>query len=239
MVAKENGRLQVTDPVLWDTNALRFNPGGNMRDKVITIIAVVAVLGMVWALNMYFRQDQKPKLPSPREDMAELAARKTEGGKRMIATVETNMGTFSFELLSDIAPGTVENFVTLAKKGFYDGTIFHRIIDGFMIQGGDPKGTGTGGPGYTIKAEFSKYKHIAGTVAMARSASPDSAGSQFYICLDTTPHLDGQYTVFGQTIEGMDTVRAIGKVKTDRSDRPLEQVVMKSVTIREEPPAGK
>jgi len=210
-----------------------------MRDKVITLIAVVVVIGMVWALNMYFRQDQKPKLPSPREDWAELAASRTKGGKKMIATVETNMGTFSFELLSDIAPDTVENFVTLAEKGFYDGTIFHRVINGFMIQGGDPKGTGTGGPGYTIKAEFSKYKHIAGTVAMARSADPDSAGSQFYVCLAATPHLDGQYTVFGQTIEGLDTVLAIGKVKTDRSDRPLEQVEMKSVTIRDEPQAQK
>ena len=157
----------------------------------------------------------------------------------MIATIETNMGNFSFELLPEIAPGTVENFVTLAEKGFYDGTIFHRVIDGFMIQGGDPEGTGTGGPGYMIKAEFSKQKHVAGTVAMARSADPDSAGSQFYICLGTTPHLDGQYTVFGQTIEGLDTVLAIGKVKTDRSDRPLEKVVMKSITIREEPPAEK
>lgn len=234
VVVRAKTYQQRIDPILWDRNVTKFNSGGNMRDKIITISAVVVVLGLVWALNVYFRQDRKPKLPSPREDMAELAATKTKEGKRMIATIETNMGSFSFELLPKIAPGTVDNFVTLAEKGFYDGTIFHRVIDGFMIQGGDPQGNGTGGPGYTIKAEFSDYKHVAGTVAMARSADPDSAGSQFYVCLGPAPHLDGQYTVFGQTIEGMDTVRAIGKVKTDRRDRPLEDVVMKSVTIREE-----
>jgi peptidyl-prolyl cis-trans isomerase B (cyclophilin B) len=164
-----------------------------------------------------------------------MATAKPKEGKRLMATVETNMGTFSFELLPDIAPGTVKNFVDLAKKGFYDGTIFHRVIDGFMIQGGDPTGTGRGGPGYTIKAEFSKRKHVAGTVSMARSQNPDSAGSQFFVCLEPAPHLDGQYTVFGQVTDGMDVVRAIGKVETDRDNRPLKEVVMKKVTITEEP----
>ena len=154
----------------------------------------------------------------------------------MIAVVETNMGTFSFELYSDDAPQTIASFIKLAKKGFYDGLIFHRVIDGFMIQGGDPTGTGSGGPGYTIKAEFNKRKHVAGTVAMARTADPDSAGSQFYVCLAPTPHLDGKYTVFGQVVDGLDVVLAIGKVATDGRDRPLEKVVMEKVTIREEPP---
>ena len=153
----------------------------------------------------------------------------------MIAVLETNKGVIKFELLSDIAPGTVANFVKLARKGFYDGLIFHRIIPGFMMQGGDPEGTGRGGPGYTIKAEFSKRKHVAGTVSMARSAHPDSAGSQFFICFAPAPHLDGQYTAFGQVIEGMDVVHEIEKVKTDQNDRPLEKIVMEKVHIEEAP----
>jgi peptidyl-prolyl cis-trans isomerase B (cyclophilin B) len=155
----------------------------------------------------------------------------SEGGKNLIATVETNMGTFSFEFFPEDAPGTVENFVQLARDGFYDGTIFHRVIDGFMIQGGDPTGTGTGGPGYSIKAEFNDHKHVAGTVSMARSAHPDSAGSQFFVCVAPAPHLDGQYTAFGQVTDGLDVVQAIGKVKTDANDRPVEDVVMNTVTI--------
>ena len=152
--------------------------------------------------------------------------------------IETNMETFSFKLFPEDAPGTVENFIKLAKKGFYDGTIFHRVIKGFMIQGGDPDGTGMGGPGYTIKAEFNKRKHVAGTVAMARTADPDSAGSQFYVCLAPASHLDEKYTVFGQVVEGMEVVQAIGRVSTDSRDRPLEKVVIKKVTIREETTAG-
>ncbi|MBI5117480.1 peptidylprolyl isomerase [Candidatus Poribacteria bacterium] len=152
----------------------------------------------------------------------------------MTATVETNKGTFSFVLFPEDAPNTVANFVDLAKKGFYDGTIFHRVIAGFVIQGGDPTGTGMGGPGYTIKAEFNKRKHVAGTVAMARAGDPDSAGSQFYVCLAPAPHLDGGYTVFGKVIEGMDVVQSIGSVPTDRDGRPLEKIVMKKVSVKEE-----
>jgi peptidyl-prolyl cis-trans isomerase B (cyclophilin B) len=107
------------------------------------------------------------------------------------------------------APKTVENFVTLAKKGFYNGLTFHRVVPDFVVQGGDPKGNGTGGPGYTIKAEFNKQKHVRGSVAMARSQDPDSAGSQFYICYGPTPHLDGQYTVFGKVTGGMEHVDRI------------------------------
>ena len=206
-----------------------------MRDKAITIVAVLVVLGLVWTLNKYLRPGEKhtPKLT---RDFSSEANAQTEGEKNMIAVVETNMGTFSFELYSDDAPQTIASFIKLAKKGFYDGLIFHRVIDGFMIQGGDPTGTGSGGPGYTIKAEFNKRKHVAGTVAMARTADPDSAGSQFYMCLAPTPHLDGKYTVFGQVVDGLDVVLAIGKVATDGRDRPLEKVVMEKVTIREEPP---
>ncbi len=123
--------------------------------------------------------------------------------------IKTEYGDILIELYPDTAPNTVANFKALAGKGYYDGLTFHRVIAGFMVQGGDPEGTGTGGPGYKVKAEFNDRKHIRGTVAMARSASPDSAGSQFYICYGPQPHLDGQYTIFGQVVEGMDVVDQI------------------------------
>ncbi|MDX8393472.1 MAG: peptidylprolyl isomerase [Mariprofundales bacterium] len=129
-----------------------------------------------------------------------------EGNQIKITTAN---GDILIELYPDVAPNTVANFKALAGSGFYNGLKFHRVISGFMAQGGDPKGTGTGGPGYSVKAEFNAKKHIAGTLAMARSGHPDSAGSQFYICFGTQPHLDGQYTVFGQVIEGMDAVNKI------------------------------
>lgn len=123
--------------------------------------------------------------------------------------IGTAHGDILIELYPDTAPNTVANFKALAGKGFYDGLKFHRVIAGFMAQGGDPEGRGTGGPGYKVKAEFNARKHVRGTVAMARSASPDSAGSQFYICFGPQPHLDGQYTIFGQVVEGMDAVDQI------------------------------
>jgi peptidyl-prolyl cis-trans isomerase A (cyclophilin A) len=208
-----------------------------MRDKLITVAAIAVVLVLLVALNKYSNAGEKyvPNVVPESLDGPSKAKKKPklEGVENMIAVVETNMGTFSFEFYSDDAPQTVASFIKLAKDGFYDGLIFHRIMDGFMIQGGDPTGTGTGGPGYSIKAEFNDNKHVAGTVAMARSASPDSAGSQFYVCLAPTPHLDGEYTVFGQVVDGLDVVLAIGKVKTGRQDRPLEDVVMEKVTIEE------
>lgn len=143
------------------------------------------------------------------------------------------------ELYPDIAPITVENFVKLVKEGFYDGLTFHRIISGFMIQGGCPNGNGTGGPGHTIRGEFSMngvkndLKHTPGVLSMARSMAPDSAGSQFFIMHKTSPHLDGQYAAFGQVIEGMDVVNKLAEVATDYSDAPLEKQVMKSVTVEE------
>jgi len=125
-----------------------------------------------------------------------------------IITLEKG-GEISIEFFPEDAPKTVENFVGLAKKGFYDGLNFHRVVPDFVVQGGCPKGNGTGGPGYQIKAEFNKQKHVRGTVAMARSQDPDSAGSQFYICYGPTPHLDGQYTVFGKIVAGMELVDGI------------------------------
>jgi peptidylprolyl isomerase/peptidyl-prolyl cis-trans isomerase B (cyclophilin B) len=132
-------------------------------------------------------------------------------------------GEVRIELYPQDAPKTVESFIALSKKGFYDGLTFHRIVPGFVAQGGDPKGDGTGGPGYTLKAEFNARKHVRGTVAMARSQSPDSAGSQFYICFAAHPHLDRQYTVFGQVVSGMevvDQIRQGDRMKTIRIEEP-------------------
>jgi len=141
------------------------------------------------------------------------------------------------ELYPDIAPNTVNNFISLIKKGFYDGLSFHRVIYNFMLQGGCPNGTGTGGPGYHIKGEFSMngfkndLKHTAGVLSMARTMIPDSAGSQFFIMHKNAPHLDGQYAAFGKVIEGMDVVNAIAETDTDFSDRPLDPQIMQSVTV--------
>ena len=141
------------------------------------------------------------------------------------------------ELYPEIAPTTVNNFIFLIQKGFYDGLIFHRVIKGFMIQGGDPQGTGMGGPGYSIRGEFSQngypnsLKHTKGVLSMARSMNPNSAGSQFFIMHAPAPHLDGAYAAFGQVIEGMDVIDKIASVPTNRSDRPLEDQRMATVTV--------
>ena len=147
-------------------------------------------------------------------------------------------GVMKAELYPEIAPITVENFLSLAEKGFYDGLIFHRVISGFMIQGGDPTGTGMGGPGHTIKGEFrangvvNNIKHERGVLSMARSMMPDSAGSQFFIMHKAAPHLDGQYAAFGRVIEGIEVVDRIASTKTDRSDRPVVEQKMKKVTVQ-------
>ena len=143
--------------------------------------------------------------------------------KTYIATIVTAKGTIKLQLLPKVAPNTVNAFVFLAREGFYDGLTFHRIVPGFVAQGGDPKGDGTGGPGYTLKAEFNKRKHVRGTVAMARSQHPDSAGSQFYICFAPATHLDNNYTVFGQVTSGMDVVdrlKAGDKMRTVKIEEP-------------------
>lgn len=144
---------------------------------------------------------------------------------------------FKAELYPDIAPNTVNNFISLVNKKFYDGVIFHRVIKGFMIQGGDPEGTGVGGPGYTIRGEFSSndfpndLKHSAGVLSMARTAVPDSAGSQFFVMHKDSPHLDGDYAAFGKIIEGMDSVNSIAETETDWNDRPVKEQKIKSVTV--------
>ena len=156
-----------------------------------------------------------------------------------IVTFEMENGkTFKAELYPEKAPNTVNNFISLVKKGFYNGLIFHRVIAGFMIQGGDPNGMGTGGPGYHIKGEFSSngfkqndLSHERGVLSMARAQHPDSAGSQFFVMHAEADYLDGQYAAFGKVIEGMDTVDAIASTKTDWYDKPYETQQMKSVTV--------
>ena len=146
-------------------------------------------------------------------------------------------GVIRAELYPEIAPESVNNFISLIRKGFYDGIIFHRVIKGFMIQGGDPEGTGCGGPGYCIRGEFASngfpnsLKHTAGVLSMARTMIPDSAGSQFFIMHEDSPHLDGEYAAFGKVTEGMDVVNRIAGTRTDWSDRPLEEQRMKKVTV--------
>lgn len=155
-----------------------------------------------------------------------------------IVTIEMeNNDIIKIELYPEIAPNTVNNFIDLVEKNFYDGLIFHRVINGFMIQGGCPEGTGMGGPGYSIKGEFSlnkfpnNLKHEAGVISMARAQNPNSAGSQFFIMHKNSPHLDGSYAAFGKVIEGMDVVNKIADVTVDYSDRPTEDQKMKSVTV--------
>ena len=158
-------------------------------------------------------------------------------GKNPIVTMATSEGTIKIELYPEIAPNTVNNFIDLVNKGFYNGLSFHRVIRGFMIQGGCPEGTGIGGPGYSIAGEFSHngfkndLKHEPGVISMARAYSPNSAGSQFFIMHEKSPHLDGEYAAFGKVIEGMDVVNNIAETQTDRSDMPLEPKIMLNVTV--------
>lgn len=156
-----------------------------------------------------------------------------------IVTMTMESGnSVKIELYPELAPNTVHNFISLVRKGFYNGLTFHRIISGFMIQGGDPQGTGMGGPGYSIKGEFTgnrfkdnNLKHDAGVISMARSMHPDSAGSQFFIMHKNSPHLDGQYAAFGKVIEGMEEVNRIAAVKTSFGDKPVSPEVIQSMTV--------
>ena len=158
--------------------------------------------------------------------------------KNPIVTFNMKGGdVFYVELYPDVAPNTVNNFISLVNKGFYNGLCFHRVIEGFMIQGGDPKGNGTGGPGYSIRGEFTKngfknnLKHKRGVISMARSMMPNSAGSQFFIMHADAPHLDGQYAAFGQVIDGMVVIDKIASVNVDYNDKPLRDQIIESVTV--------
>lgn len=155
----------------------------------------------------------------------------------VVSIVLENGSEIKLELYPEVAPNTVNNFISLVNKGYYNGLIFHRVINGFMIQGGCPDGTGMGGPGYQIPGEFSQngvansLNHARGVISMARSMQPDSAGSQFFIMHQDSPHLDGQYAAFGKVIEGIEVVDTIATSQTDMGDRPLESVVMNQVTV--------
>ena len=155
----------------------------------------------------------------------------------IVTITMTDGSVMKAELYPEVAPNTVNNFISLVKKGFYDGLVFHRVIRGFMIQGGDPQGTGMGGPGYSIKGEFTyngfsnDLKHTPGVLSMARAMDPNSAGSQFFIMHETSPHLDGQYAAFGKVTDGLDVVNKIAEVPTDYSDRPLEPQMFQNMTV--------
>ena len=193
-----------------------------MKKIVILLVAFAALFFLGGCSGNAAQQEQ----PQPAADTHVV------NPNNPVAVFETTKGRFTIELFLDKAPITAQNFIDLTNKGFYNGIIFHRVIDGFMIQGGDPNGNGTGGPGYTIPDEFGEglAHSSAGYLSMA-NAGPNTGGSQFFITLDATPWLDGKHAVFGKVLEGMDVVRAIGKVPTF-SDRPLTPVIIKKLTIQ-------
>jgi cyclophilin family peptidyl-prolyl cis-trans isomerase len=191
--------------------------------KKIIIYLIILSAGMFGALQSFAQQSPKKFTAQEIKKMSETSA-----------VIETKFGNITLKFFPDVAPGHVKNFIDLAKKGFYDGTTFHRVIPDFMIQGGDPNSKnpdkrthGMGGPGYTIKAEFNTKPHKKGTLSMARAANPDSAGSQFFICVKDSPFLDGQYTVFGEVTSGMDVVDNIVSQPRDKNDNPNDRIEMK------------
>lgn len=198
-------------------------------------ISIVLLMFMLFA-TVGCAGNQANPAPAPTPSQNDNSAKQAEvsGKKNSIAVFETSQGIFKVELFEDKAPLTTKNFITLVNKGFYNGLIFHRVIDGFMIQGGDPNGKGTGGPGYTIPDEFnSSLRHSTEGILSMANAGPNTGGSQFFITLAATPWLDNKHAVFGKVIEGLDVVKKIGKVKTNAQDKPLEDVVMKKVVIVE------
>ena len=192
--------------------------------KILLIISLILVALMITACASKLQEEQGGTVMSSE--------------KNPVVTIEMEDGcVIKAELYPEVAPNTVNNFISLVNSGFYDGVIFHRIIPGFMIQGGDPNGVGTGGPGYTIDGEFSSngfkndLKYSLGVLSMARSNSPNSAGSQFFIMLGDSPHLDGAYAAFGKVTEGIDVVKALGNTATGANDKPVTNQVMKKVTV--------
>lgn len=208
-----------------------------MRVKKIMGLLLVLVL----SFSLFIGCSKKEEPANENNASTNTDTAQTEKGKddkNPIATIEMEDGsTIKIELYPNIAPNTVKNFISLANSNFYDGLIFHRVIPDFMIQGGDPEGTGMGGPGYAIKGEFSSngiennLKHERGVISMARSQDKDSAGSQFFIMHKDSPHLDGEYAAFGKVIEGIEVVDKIAAVETDDQDKPKVDVKMKKVTV--------
>jgi peptidyl-prolyl cis-trans isomerase B (cyclophilin B) len=200
------------------------------------------VVGLV--INRCLSPDRLPPAAFPKVNVVDFSKKVAEATQDLDFAqnayqlkLTTSAGDICLDLNSEKAPGHCRNIIGLARSGFYDGKIFHRIIQGFMIQGGCPQGSGTGGPGYQIAAEFNDLMHEPGVLSMARSSNPNSAGSQFFICLGRHPHLDGQYTAFGKTADesSLAVVRQIGEVETDRQDRPLQEVLIQRATVVEIP----
>jgi peptidyl-prolyl cis-trans isomerase B (cyclophilin B) len=196
-----------------------------MRKTRILFIALIAIF-MAAAAYAQFQAPAPKTITATKEEIKKMSGTK--------AIIETKFGNITLKFFPDVAPGHVKNFIDLAKKGFYDGTTFHRVIPGFMIQGGDPNSKdtnkskhGQGGPGYTIKAEFNDKPHKRGTLSMARAGHPDSAGSQFFICVKDSPFLDKQYTVFGEVESGIEVVDKIVSQPRDASDNPNDRIEMK------------
>ena len=199
---------------------------------------LICAVSLVLSLNLGCAEETN-KTETPKLVAKEEAKPTNAPAAKEVAILKTSEGEMVLEFYPDVAPNHVENFKKLAKKGFYDGTAFHRVIKGFMIQGGDPNtkdeakkdSWGQGGPGYTIKAEFNKKPHVRGTLSMARTPDPDSAGCQFYICHGAPSFLDGQYTVFGQLIKGDDVLEKIATTATEGSDRPVKRMNIESIKI--------
>ena len=208
-----------------------------MKKVFLLLLAMVMMTGSCLAASGNASGNERTTSVQDGQAVLDVHKDVHKGDKKMvnrIAVFETNLGNFSVELFEDETPITTENFIDLAEKGFYDGVIFHRVIDGFMIQGGDPEGTGMGGPGYTIEDEFRDDLRFdgEGILAMANTGMPHTGGSQFFITLDKTPWLNGHHTIFGKVKAGMDVVRRIGHSETDMADRPLEDVVIKTIEIK-------
>lgn len=203
-----------------------------MGKRIIMMMLFVAATLLLTACGG--AQSAPPAANPPVQNNAPAAepAKQTPAQANSIAKFETTKGNFTVELFEDKTPVTAKNFIDLANKGFYNGTLFHRVIDNFMIQGGDPQGNGTGGPGYTIPDEFHpSLKHTGPGLLSMANRGPNTGGSQFFITLAPTPWLDNKHAIFGKVIEGLDVVQKIGKVKTGANDKPVEDVVVKKITI--------
>lgn len=191
---------------------------------------ILVLVGLMLMVTVGCLGNSSPKQSDETNEPAQ--SEKTQQGKNRLAVFETSKGKFTIELFEDKAPNTTNNFITLVEKGFYNNLVFHRVIENFMIQGGDPNGNGSGGPGYKIKDEFHRdLRHNAAGILSMANAGPNTGGSQFFITLDKTPWLDGKHAVFGKVIEGMDVINAIGKVTVDLNDRPVNPVVIEKITI--------
>ena len=209
------------------------------RKKNILLICSIFIIGLFALIGCgnSSTTEQGKENTEKTQKKSEQETKETNENLPIVTMKIKDYGTIELELYPEVAPNTVNNFISLANSGFYDGLTFHRVIKGFMIQGGDPDGVGTGGPGYSIVGEFTSngfansLKHTKGVISMARSKNPDSAGSQFFIMVEDAPHLDGQYASFGKLIEGLEVADKIVNTKRDYSDKPYEDQVMKKVTV--------